>query len=278
MTLFRATTSFSGAVAGAPGQIVEINEKAVEKDLLKAGYIVKLSKEEADAEQKRRDEQSEREAAAEEARQEAADSEPVAPRESGLSAAETQQALNDELKPAKTSKSASKETNSPAEAKAAYQGAETNQQDAAANPKPTVNAAKSGQTSQGGVDVTPAKDPHSTKGTTQGEDDPAATITDEQAEANQAAVKAQAAADKAAAEAAANEAEHGPVNPGASVTLPPESRGEAGATPAAEPAADAVTTAPAQTKNTTPSSQQKAADQAKAKTAAKTVTRPSTKK
>lgn len=266
MSLYRALVSFSGEKAvGAPGQIVEINHKATEKDLLKIGYIQKLSADDEKAEVARREAEAEREAAAEEARQKAADEEPVAPREPGPSAAETQQALNDELKPAKTSKSAGKETGTPEEATAAYQGAETNQQDAAANPKPTVNAVKSGQTSQGGVDVTPAKDANSTKGTTQGDGDPAPTVPEEQADRNQAAVKAQAEADKTAAKAATENAEHGPVNPGAAVTLPPASESEAAP-------------APASTTNKTPTNTQKAADQAKATAAAKKVTRPTSKK
>lgn len=202
MTLYRAKTNFSGAVAGSEGQIVEVNDKAVQKDLLKSGYIEELSKDEAKAEQDRRDAQAERDAAADEARAKAAAEAPTAPREDGRTAAETQKALNDELKPGKTSKSAAKKNGTPEEATAAYEGAETNQQDAAANPKPTVNAVKSGQTSQGGVDVDPPKDGDSTAGTTQAKDDPSAKIPEEKQEENQAAVEAQAAADKAAAEAA----------------------------------------------------------------------------
>ena len=265
MSLYRALTSFSGDVAGAPGQIVEINDKDVVKDLTRAGYIEKLSKDEESAEQSRRDAEAKRLEEAEEARAKSAAEEPVTPREPGPSAAETQHALNEELRGNAKSKSARKTTGTPEEATAAYQGAETNAQDAAANPKPTVNAAKSGQTSQGGVDVTPAKDPNSTLGTSQAEDDPSATISKEKGEENQAAVEAQAEADKAAAKAATENAEHGPVSRGAEVTLPPATEGDS-------------TPAPASTKNTTPSNSQKSADQAKASAAAKSVTRPSSKK
>jgi len=201
MPLFRATTTFSGNVAGSQGQIVEVTDKADIKDLTRAGYIEELSKDEAEAEQARRDAQAKREAEAEEKRAKVAEEEDLSARQPGPSAAETQAALNAELKNTKASKSAKKPTGSEEEAKAAYAGAEDNLKDAAHNPKPTVNAAKSGQTSQGGVDVTPAKDPQSTKGTTQATDDPAATVPKEVAEANQQAVKDQAKADAAAKKA-----------------------------------------------------------------------------
>lgn len=196
MPFYKALVSFSGVVAGTPGQLVELNDKDVAKDYLKAGYIAEVSKEEGAAEQARRDAEDERVAAAEAARQEAND-EIVPPRnEEGEDAASTQARLNKELRGNRKSKSASKPLGSAEEATAAYEGAEHNAQDAAANPKPTVNAVKSGQTSQGGVNVTPAKDGNSTLGTSQGEDDPAATIPETKQAVNQAAVEAQDAVDQ----------------------------------------------------------------------------------
>lgn len=210
MPLYKALVVFSGEVAGAPGQIVEINDKAVVKDYLRAGYIQELSKEEADVEQDRRDAEAKAQVAAEEKRAKEAD-ELVLPPTDGQSAAETQAALNAELRGDAASKSAKVKTGDPAEATAAYEGAETNAQDAAANPKPTVNAAKSGLSAAGGVNVDPPKDPNSTLGTSQAEDDPAATVSDEQAAANQTAIEAQDAADKAAAKDGDDKATDGDV-------------------------------------------------------------------
>lgn len=197
MPFYKALVSFSGVVAGTPGQIVELNDKAAAKDYLKAGYIAEISKEESEAEQARRDAEAERLEAAEAARQEAND-EIVPPRnEEGEDAASTQARLNKELRGNRKSKSASKPLGSAEEATAAYEGAEYNAQDAAANPKPTVNAVKSGQTSQGGVNVDPPKDGDSTLGTSQSTDDPGAKIPETKQAVNQAAVEAQDAVDKA---------------------------------------------------------------------------------
>lgn len=219
MPFYKALVSFSGEVAGAPGQVVELNDKDVAKDYIRAGFIEALSKDEAAAEQARRDAEAERLEAAETAAQEVNDEVVLPRRDEGEDASSTQARLNEELRGNAESKSASKPLGSAEEATAAYEGAETNAQDAAANPKPTVNAVKSGQTSQGGVDVTPAKDGDSTLGTSQGKDDPSATIPAEKQSENQAAVEAQAATDKAAAEAKKDEL---PANePGVQTTVKP---------------------------------------------------------
>lgn len=104
MSLYRALVSFSGEVAGAPGQVVAISDKDVAKDYLKAGYIEALSKDEEAAEQSRIDDENKRQAEAEKTRAEAAkrDADEEAARAAelageGRSAAQTQAALNAEL-------------------------------------------------------------------------------------------------------------------------------------------------------------------------------------
>lgn len=196
MPFYKALVSFSGEVAGAPGQVVELNDKAIAKDYIRAGYIEELSKDEAAAEQARRDAETERIDTANKAQQEANDEVVLPRRDKNEDAASTQDRLNKELRGNRKSLSAKEELGTADEATAAYQGAEYNAQDAAANPKPTVNAVKSGQTSQGGVNVDPPKDGNSTLGTSQATDDPGATIPETKQAVNQAAVEAQDAVDK----------------------------------------------------------------------------------
>ena len=42
MGSYKVLVSFAGAVCGTPGQTININDPAIAKDLLKAGYIKEL--------------------------------------------------------------------------------------------------------------------------------------------------------------------------------------------------------------------------------------------